>query len=340
MKETNPLVSVCLLCYNQQEYIEQTIQSVLAQTYSPLEIVVSDDCSTDNTWNILQRIQREYQGEHTLIIHRNECNQRIIKNLCTAMRLSHGELIVKADGDDILLPNRVEVLVSHWLKANKEPYCLCSAYRKMNIKGTPLDCVSVPFSGFDKRSINDIVKGNGYFYLGTASAYRREVLEHFQEVEYPTACDDSVFTVRASMLGKLYVVPDELLLYRVGGGETTSNANYRKGMAKGIRYCDISQLQLLRDLETARKWLPEDSYRQFKESIISFHQHLERILMLYEGKNIQKRLIGYKEGIIGLSWRRHFSLYGLILNILLLPPTLSDMCFSILMRIRRMKREH
>ena len=266
------------------------------QTYSPLEIIVSDDCSTDGTYNILQNIKMRYSSSHHLIIHRNEKNQRIIKNLCTAMRLAHGELIIKADGDDISLPNRVEVLVSHWLKANKEPFCMCSAYRKMDIHGNLLDNILVPFEGIDNRNIHDKVVGNGYFYLGAASAYRRDILDFFPEVEYETACDDAVFTVIAAMLGKLYVVPDVLLQYRVGGGETTSIANYRKGMSKGIRYGYISQKQLLKDLEVAKESLSLDEYKQFKESITSYHGHLEKMLMLYEGKSLKERLIGYKEG--------------------------------------------
>ena len=338
--EENPLVSVCLLCYNQERYIEATVCAMLAQTYSPLEIIVSDDCSTDGTWAVLQRIKEEYMGPHHLVIHRNEQNQRIIRNLCTAMNLAQGELIVKADGDDISLPNRVEVLVSHWLKAGREPYCMCSAYRKMDIHGNPLDHVSVPFSGIDQRSIHDKVWGNGYFYLGTASAYRKDILKHFSDVSYERACDDSVFTVRAAMLGKLYVVPDELMLYRVGGGETTSTSNYRKGVAKGIRYCDVSQLQLLKDVEVAKSWLAPDDYEQFKKSITAFHAHLEKILMLYEGKSFQERFAGYREGRNGLSLRRYLTLYGLIIHLLLLPPSIADRCFQILMGMKKLLRNH
>ena len=338
--EEKPLVSVCLLCYNQEKYIEKTVQAMLDQTYSPLEIIVSDDCSTDGTWDVLQRIKSGYCGPHQLVIHRNEKNQRIIKNLCTAMQLAHGELIVKADGDDIALPNRVEVLVSHWLRANKEPYCMCSAYRKMDINGNPLEHVQVPFSGIDRRNIHDKVIGKGYFYLGTASAYRKNILDHFPDVEYETACDDSVFTVRAAMLGKLYVVPDVLLLYRVGGGETTSHDNYRKGTAKGIRYCDISQLQLLKDVEVAKAWLTPEEYGQFKESITSFHEHLEKILMLYDGKSFKERLTGYREGCKELSLKRIFSLNSLIIHILLFPPALADKCFHLLVKIKRLLHGH
>lgn len=137
------------------------------------------------------------------------------------------------------------------------------------------------------------------------------------------------------MLGKLYVVPDELLLYRVGGGETTSYKNYRKGMAKGIRYCDDSQLQLLKDVEVAKSWLSADEYEQFRTSIERFHGHLSKILMLYEGKNFRERLIGYREGCKDISIRGIFSQYGLIVHLLLLSPKYADFCFMILMHIKK-----
>lgn len=85
-----PLVSICMLCYNHEQYIEASVRAILAQTYSRLEIVVSDDCSTDNTWNILQRIKEEYTGPHTFIIRRNEHNLRIIRNFCTAFKMAMG----------------------------------------------------------------------------------------------------------------------------------------------------------------------------------------------------------------------------------------------------------
>ncbi len=267
----HPLVSVCMICYNQEQYITEAVNSMLAQTYSPLEIIVSDDCSTDRTWDILQQIKDDYKGPHELIIHRNEKNLRIIRNLCTAFHLAHGELVVKADGDDVSMPNRVQKTVEHWLSTNKEAWCLCSAYQKINVKGDFLGHQPVPFTGLDTRSIRDICYGYGYFYLGAASAYRRDVIEQFPTAEYERACDDSVFTIRCAMLGKLYVIADELIKYRVGCGETTKHSNYRKTIAKGITYCAVSQQQLLLDVETIKERLPHNDYRQFRESLESFH---------------------------------------------------------------------
>ena len=84
-------------CYNQEQYITEAVEGMLAQTYSPLEIIISDDCSTDRTWEILQKIKDNYTGQHQLAIHRNEKNLRIIRNLCTAFHLAHGELVIKAE---------------------------------------------------------------------------------------------------------------------------------------------------------------------------------------------------------------------------------------------------
>lgn len=54
--EKLPLVSVCLIAYNQEKYVEKAIDSIFAQTYSPLEIILSDDCSTDNTLIIIKAL--------------------------------------------------------------------------------------------------------------------------------------------------------------------------------------------------------------------------------------------------------------------------------------------
>ena len=324
-----PLVSICLLCYNQEKYIEQAVCSLLAQTYSPLEIIVSDDCSTDGTWEILKRLKKEYQGCHTFIIHRNERNLGIIRNLCTAFKLAHGELVVKADGDDISLPNRVEEIVRHWLHSDKEAWCLCSAYQKINLKGDIIGNTSVPFEGIDKRCIRDICWGNDFFYLGAASAYRRDVIEVFPWADYENASDDSVFTIRCAMLGKLYAFPDILVQYRIGSGKTTKRINYRETMANGISYCAISQQQLLLDLETVKQQLPLDVYEQFKESLTEFLRHNQEVLKLYNGKTFKERRLGLQE-----ACGRLFSKYGLITHTLLLPPKIADTCFCIFEKLQ------
>jgi glycosyltransferase involved in cell wall biosynthesis len=60
--QNKTLVSYCIFTYNQEQYIEECIRGALSQTYENLEIIISDDFSTDQTFKIIQRIQKEYGG--------------------------------------------------------------------------------------------------------------------------------------------------------------------------------------------------------------------------------------------------------------------------------------
>jgi len=60
-----PLVSICLFAYNQEKYIKEAIRGVLNQTYENLGIIISDDCSTDNTYVIIKEEVEKYKGIKT-----------------------------------------------------------------------------------------------------------------------------------------------------------------------------------------------------------------------------------------------------------------------------------
>ena len=99
-----PLVSYCLFTYNQERYIKETVEAALAQIYSPLEIVISDDCSQDATFTIIEEVVRDYNGPHKVIINRNEKNMGIGEHVSLLASLSTGEFLVTVGGDDISNP--------------------------------------------------------------------------------------------------------------------------------------------------------------------------------------------------------------------------------------------
>lgn len=107
-----PLVSICIPAYNSAEYIKDTVESLLRQTYTNIEVVVADDCSKDNTCEILESIE-----DSRLKIHRNEKNLGMVGNWNNCLRLGSGEFLKLVCADDMLDSNAIEkevtALITH-----------------------------------------------------------------------------------------------------------------------------------------------------------------------------------------------------------------------------------
>src|SRR5574337_237921 len=96
-----PRISVLLLACNQQATARAAAESVLAQQCEPLEIVLSDDASSDDTFGVLQAAARAYAGPHQVRVRRSEANLGIGGHYNALVAETRGELLVTAAGDDV-----------------------------------------------------------------------------------------------------------------------------------------------------------------------------------------------------------------------------------------------
>ncbi len=135
--ENYPLISFILICYNQEDYIEEAVHGAFSQDYPNLEIIISDDCSTDETALIVERLISIYNGKHRVHFNRNKTNLGIVRNLNVSLTLAHGDYYVFAGGDDISLPNRVSISYKKLQEANTE--CLAINFRYINKNGEELN---------------------------------------------------------------------------------------------------------------------------------------------------------------------------------------------------------
>lgn len=103
----NQLVSIAMATYNGEKYLRQQLDSIYKQTYKNIEVIVTDDCSSDKTTEILQ----EYRQLYGLKYYVNDINLGYAKNFERAASLCSGDLIAFSDQDDIFLPDKIEVLV-------------------------------------------------------------------------------------------------------------------------------------------------------------------------------------------------------------------------------------
>lgn len=104
----NPLVSVIMTVYNGEPYLAESIDSILGQTYAPLELIVVDDCSTDNTRATLQTY-----GERIIVVPRT-VNGGIAAGRNSGIRVARGTFIALADADDIWKPHKLARQMEHF----------------------------------------------------------------------------------------------------------------------------------------------------------------------------------------------------------------------------------
>lgn len=102
------MVSIITSVYNEEKYIDEMINSVLEQTYDKWELIIIDDASTDLTY---ERIVA--YDDPRIIIYRNDKNQGLTYNLNMALKFSKGDYIFRIDGDDIMMPDRLEKQIDY-----------------------------------------------------------------------------------------------------------------------------------------------------------------------------------------------------------------------------------
>ena len=107
-------VSFILISYNQMRFIRDAVNSAFSQDYPSLEIIISDDCSTDGTYEILKEIVSNYQGSHRVVLRQTNRNLGVLAHVIDAANSANGELIILAAGDDISKPERTRKMAIAW----------------------------------------------------------------------------------------------------------------------------------------------------------------------------------------------------------------------------------
>lgn len=109
MNTQNPKISVIMSVYNGSRYLREAIESILNQTFTNFEFIIINDCSTDNSWEILT----EYSNKDRRIrLFNNEENIGLTKSLNKGINLARGEYIARQDADDVSLPQRFDKQVA------------------------------------------------------------------------------------------------------------------------------------------------------------------------------------------------------------------------------------
>ena len=220
-----PLITFAVISYNEESFIREAVQGAFSQTYSPLEIILSDDCSTDRTFEIIQEEAARYRGPHKIVLNRNNKNLGIGFHLNQVMSLVSGFMVVIADGDDISLPERTIEIYKAWVDSDKTAFSIDSACVTINessniINRPPLTYLPQEHQLlFFSKTLRNCV-------YGASHAWHRKVFDLFGPLPN-IACQDLVIPPRSILLGKVVRINRALVQYRIHESNVYSSQKQR-----------------------------------------------------------------------------------------------------------------
>ena len=124
MSGNKPLVSVIFPAYNHEKYVQETIKSVIYQTYENIELLILDDGSPDSTWQKIQEMKEECEKRFTRVVFETRENGGVCSALNRLYELAQGEYILQTASDDLLKPKLVEKEIDFLI--NNPDYVLCT----------------------------------------------------------------------------------------------------------------------------------------------------------------------------------------------------------------------
>lgn len=226
MSSKNPLVSIVLATYNGERFLKSQLDSLIAQTYQPLEIIAIDDGSSDGTLQILNT----YAVNHAnFLIFQNSHNLGHVKNFEKGISLANGQFIAPCDQDDVWLPTKIEVLINN-IEDAAIAYCdsefIDSSGKALGQKMSDIKTLT----DFDNPLMYIEV---GISALGHAMLIRKEVA--LAAMPFPTLFShDNWLGFVATFSGKVKFVNEVLVQYRRHESNLT-NALHKKDRKKNIQ---------------------------------------------------------------------------------------------------------
>jgi glycosyltransferase involved in cell wall biosynthesis len=211
------LVSLVIMAWRQEPLLREVIAAAFAQTYQPLEIVLSDDASPDGSFAIMQEMAGAYTGPHIVRLNCNPQNLGLIGHVNRVFELAQGVLLVYNAGDDISHPDRVARLYAAF--ADTRPGMVHSNVVDMDGDGKdlPRQRDRQRHLELDGLSLADLAttKNN---CIGASCAWSPRLHQVFGPITETGLFEDRVLYFRARLLGDVAYVDDRLLRYRRGTG--------------------------------------------------------------------------------------------------------------------------
>ncbi|MFV8356939.1 glycosyltransferase family 2 protein [Flavobacterium sp. XS1P32] len=234
--QVNPLVTIICLCYNQQDYILESLFSVINQDYPCIELIIVDDCSTDNSRAVIEKWQLDFPKIQFIA---NDFNLGSTKSFNKALKKAQGEFIIDLAADDVLLPH----CVSSQINAYKN-----TAYKNLGVvygnaaliteKGV-FDSYYFPVNHLKKvvtsRLTGDIyesILSGGDCMCSVSSMVKKSVFDSLNGYDESLAYEDLDFWIRTSRMYDFDFI-DAILIQKRTVENSLGTHFFKKNDARG-----------------------------------------------------------------------------------------------------------
>lgn len=265
--------SVVLSAYNGEKFILEQLESIRIQTVPADEVIILDDCSTDNTAQICQDFITRHNLSHWHF-EVNAQNKGFVKNFYAGFQKATGEIIFICDQDDIWQPNKVE-RTKYFFTNHPDALSICSAFSRFwedQILSTHIVSPNRKRNSIKKITPNEF--SFFYSYLGMSTAFKKELLKY----DYKTCIQNITYDVAINFLAVLHnglYYLDEVLVERRSYPFSTSNneaTNETKKIFQGNKRLytlskHVSTLQSFCSYIETHQSTDDDAYFHFKNRI-------------------------------------------------------------------------
>ena len=310
----NPLISISIATYNGEKYLEKQLDSIYAQTYKNIEVVVTDDCSEDNTIEILEQYSKMYGLQYSV----NEKNLGFVKNFEKAITLCKGEYIALSDQDDVWETHKIYTLYQHM----KDALLIHSDALLIDEAGEVIE------PSYTQNS-HKVLRKNiiEYFFnndaTGCTMMFSRKLLSTILPVPENVVAHDWWIAIHAKQQGKIIYIPEALVQYRQHENNQIGAANALKISSHTARVeSHQKKLLFLQTLRQSMEWNKEEkkilndliyyyqTYFDMNIRMTAFFIHMKYFKYFHDDKGIIYRLMGLVLSLFGENVQQ--KLWGLM----------------------------
>lgn len=289
-----PLISIIISTYNSSDFILATLDSIKDQTYQNIQLIISDDCSTDQTIEIctnwLDANSRRFV--HSKIIQSTK-NTGVVGNANRGLKVANGEWIKFLAGDDILMPKFCEILIRE--ATEKNLVLLCSKIIPFSNEDTSHHKGSMEsirkywednYDFFAGDQLENYLKR--YFIPSPSVLIRNELLDQTTGFDEDFPVEDVPYWIKLLDLGyRFYLVDEYLVRYRIHSKSLSNSKFVNKGIidARSYTFAKTIFLKLTKSIFFKRKM-----YAEYYSGYARIFR-AEVLLMLGNKKTIFNKLV-------------------------------------------------